>query len=230
MADRAELLRRVRTALSRPGVDGFLGTPDLVEDLLLTGALEGKIVIGSMNRGGLTGTVFEIDDRFTGYDAAAIAAAGLDGGKMLCRIDPGDPATAATLQSCAQAVSELAARDLMAMVEPFICHRADGRVQGNLSADAVVRSAAVAAALGTTSAYTWLKLPVVEDMARVAAATSLPILLLGGEATADDGAVAARWRIALKLPTVRGMVIGRALLYPPGGDVASVVDRTVGLL
>jgi hypothetical protein len=34
----------------------------------------------------------------------------------------------------------------------------------------------------------------------------------------------------LKLPTVRGMVIGRALLYPPGGDVASVVDRTVGLL
>jgi hypothetical protein len=230
MADRAELLRRVRTALSRPGVDGFLGTPDLVEDLLLTGALEGKIVIGSMNRGGLTGTVFEIDDRFTGYDAAAIAAAGLDGGKMLCRIDPGDPATAATLQSCAQAVSELAARGLMALVEPFICHRADGRVRNNLSADAVVRSAAVAAALGTTSAYTWLKLPVVEDMARVAAATSLPILLLGGEATADDGAVAARWRIALKLPTVRGMVIGRALLYPPGGDVASVVDRTVGLL
>jgi DhnA family fructose-bisphosphate aldolase class Ia len=103
-------------------------------------------------------------------------------------------------------------------------------VRNNLSADAVVRSAAVAAALGTTSAYTWLKLPVVEDMARVAAATSLPILLLGGEATADDGAVAARWRIALKLPTVRGMVIGRALLYPPGGDVASVVDRTVGLL
>src|SRR5580704_19639850 len=230
MADRTSLLERLCVALDRPGVDGVLGSADVLEDLLLLGALEGKIVIGSMNRGGLTGTVFEIDDRFTGYDAAAIAAAGLDGGKMLCRIDPGDPATAATLQSCAQAVSELAARGLMAMVEPFICHRADGRVRNNLSADAVVRSAAVAAALGTTSAYTWLKLPVVEDMARVAAATSLPILLLGGEATADDGTVAARWRIALKLPTVRGMVIGRALLYPPGGDVASVVDRTVGLL
>jgi Cgl0159-like len=154
MADRAELLRRVQTALSWPGVDGFLGTPDLVEDLLLTGALEGKIVIGSMNRGGLAGTVFEIDDRFTGYDAAAIQKMGFDGGKMLFRVDPGDPATAVTL----------------------------------------------------------------------------PILLLGGEATADDSAVVDRWRIALKLPTVRGMVIGRALLYPPDGDVASVVDRTVGLL
>lgn len=230
MADRAELLRRLQTALGRPGVDGFLGTPDLVEDLLLTGALEGKIVIGSMNRGGLAGTVFEIDDRFTGYDAAAIAAARLDGGKMLCRIDPGDPATAATLQSCAQAVSGLAARKLMAMVEPFICHRAGGRVQGDLSPDAVVRSAVVAAALGTTSAYTWLKLPVVEDMARVAAATSLPVLLLGGEAAVDDTAVVDRWRLALKLPTVRGMVIGRALLYPRHGDVASAVDRAVGLL
>ena len=123
-----------------------------------------------------------------------------------------------------------AGADLMAMVEPFLCHRADGRVRHDLSADAVVRSAVVAAALGTTSAYTWLKLPVVEDIARVAAATSLPILLLGGEATADDSAVLDRWRIALKLPTVRGMVIGRALLYPPDGDVASVVDRTVGLL
>jgi hypothetical protein len=149
---------------------------------------------------------------------------------MLCRIDPGDPATAGTLQSCAQAVTELAARRLMAMVEPFICHRADGRVHHDLSADAVVRSAAVAAALGTTSAYTWLKLPAVEDMARVAAATSLPVLLLGGEATIDDSAIVDRWRLALKLPTVRGMVIGRALLYPPGGDVASAVDRTVGLL
>jgi len=72
MADRAKLLRRLQTALGRPGADGFLGTPDLVEDLLATGALEDKIVIGPMNRGGLAGAVFEIDDQFTGYDAAAM--------------------------------------------------------------------------------------------------------------------------------------------------------------
>ena len=64
-------------ALSRPGVDGVLGTADIIEDLLLLGALDDKVVIGSMNRGGLAGTVFEIDDRFTGYDAAAIARDGL---------------------------------------------------------------------------------------------------------------------------------------------------------
>ncbi len=49
----------------------------MLEDLLLLGALDGKIVIASMNRGGLADTVFEIDDRFTGYDAAAIARWGL---------------------------------------------------------------------------------------------------------------------------------------------------------
>jgi hypothetical protein len=230
MADRAELLRRLEVALSRPGVDGFLGTPDLVEDLLLLGALEDKVVIGSMNRGGLAGTAFEIDDRFTGYDAAAIAAARLDGGKMLCRIDPEDHATVATLESCANAVSDLADQNVMAMVEPFISHRVDGRVKNDLSTDAVIRSVTVAAALGRTSAYTWLKLPVVDAMERVAGASSLPVLLLGGEASLDQVDIFDRWKRALELPTVVGMVVGRALLYPPDGDVAEAVDRTVGIL
>ena len=56
-------------ALARPGVTGVLGTADILEDLLLLGALDGKAVFGSMNRGGLAGAAFEIDDRFTGYDA-----------------------------------------------------------------------------------------------------------------------------------------------------------------
>jgi hypothetical protein len=230
MADRAGLLERLCVALDRPGVDGVLGTADIVEDLLLLGALDGKVVIGSMNRGGLAGTVFEIDDRFTGYDAASIAQMGLDGGKMLLRIDPGDPATAATMQSCAQAVSELAARRLMAMVEPFISHRADGRVRNDLSPEAVIRSITVASGLGTTSAYTWLKIPVVDDMERVLAASTLPALLLGGEVSADQDAAFGRWRKALQFPSVRGLVVGRALLFPPDDDVAAAVDTAVGLL
>ncbi len=230
MADRNELLTRLQIALARPGVDGVLGTPDLVEDLLVMGVLDGLVVIGSMNRGGLAGTAFEIDDRFTAYDAESIQAAGLDGGKMLCRIDPDDPATVATLEACANAVSDLAGRKLPAIVEPFISHRLDGRVRNDLSTDAVVRSATVAAALGTTSAYTWLKLPVVDDMERVASATTLPVLLLGGESSIDEAGTFDRWRQALKLPTVQGMVVGRALLYPPDGDVATAVDKTVDLL
>jgi hypothetical protein len=230
MANRADLLDRICTALARPGVNGVLGTPDILEDLLLLGVLDDKVAIGSMNRGGLAGTSFEIDDRFTAYDGDSLAAAGFEGGKMLLRIDPDDAGTVATLQACGQAVGDLAEHRLMAMVEPFISHRVDGRVRNDLTAEAMIRAMTVAAGLGTTSAYTWLKVPVVQDMERVMAATTLPALILGGEVSTDMDAAYGQWSKALDLPTVQGLVIGRSLLYPPGGDVAGAVDRAVSLL
>ncbi len=230
MADRWGLLQRLCVALSRPGVDGVLATADILEDLLLLGALEGKVVIGSMNRGGLAGTCFEIDDRFTGYDAEAIDRSAFQGGKMLLRIDPEDPATARTLEACANAVSALAHRSLLAIVEPFISHRVDGRVRNDLTTEAVIRSATVASGLGSTSAHTWLKLPVVDDMTDALAATTLPVLLLGGEVGSDQRAQFAQWSQALASPQVKGMVVGRTLLYPPDGDVAAAVDATVEMM
>ena len=229
MADRVELLDRLVLALSRPGVNGVLGTPDILEDLLLLGALEGKVVVGSMNRGGLAGTAFEIDDRFTAYDAASIAAAGFEGGKMLTRIDADDHATAPTLAACANAVSDLAGHRLMAMVEPFISHRVDGRIRNELTVEAMTRAMTVAAGLGNTSAYTWLKVPIVEEMERAMAATTLPAVILGGEVSDPDKAFAS-WSKALALPTVVGLVIGRSLLFPPNDDVAGAVDAAVSLL
>jgi hypothetical protein len=230
MGDRNELLRRLAAALSRPGVDGVLGSPDIIEDLLLLGALDDKVVIGSMNRGGLQGAVFELDDRFTGYDARSIADMGLDGGKMLCRIDLQDPGTVATLESCARAVSELASHRVMAMLEPFVSSRVDGRVRNDLSADAVILSMAITSGLGATSSYTWLKLPVVEDMERVMAATTFPTLLLGGDPDESPDDTYASWEKALALPGVRGLVVGRTLLYPQDDDVESAVDTAAALV
>ena len=149
---------------------------------------------------------------------------------MLVRIDPGDRATATTLEGCARAVTELAERRLMAMVEPFISHRVDGRVRNDLSTEAVVRSCVVAAGLGGTSAYTWLKLPVVDGMEQVLAATSMPVLLLGGEVSQDQAGTFETWRHALSHPTARGLVVGRSLLFPPDGDVRTAVDSAVGLM
>ncbi len=228
MADRSQLLERLVLALSRPGVNGVLGTADVLEDLLLLGALEGKVVFGSMNRGGLASSVFELDDRFTGYDAATVAAMRFEGGKMLLRIDADDPGTVSTLEACGRAVTELARRRSVAMVEPFISRRIDGRVRNDLTADAVIRSIGIAAGIGATSAYTWLKVPVVEDMERVVAATTLPLLLLGGEVSADQEAAFAAWRHAAGLPGVMGMVVGRSLLFPPDDDVAKRRGRGGG--
>ncbi|GAA1106109.1 Cgl0159 family (beta/alpha)8-fold protein [Nocardiopsis composta] len=230
MADRADLLDRLCAALARPGVTGVLATADILEDLLLLGALEGKTAVGSMNRGGLAGAAWEIDDRFTGYDAAGIERMRFDGGKMLLRLDYADGRTAGTMEGCARAADQLNERRLMAMIEPFISYRDDGAIRNDLSTDAVARSAAIASGIGRTTAYTWLKLPVVPDMERVLAASTLPVLLLGGELADDPGAAFARWGEALKLPTAKGLTVGRSLLYPADDDVVGAVDTAVGLL
>jgi DhnA family fructose-bisphosphate aldolase class Ia len=233
MGNRADLLERLCIALKRPGVDGVLGTADILEDLLLLGALENKVVIGSMNRGGLAGASFELDDRFTGHRAPDIERLRFDAGKLLLRMDMSDAGSLNTMCGAANAVNELAERGLMAMVEPFISRRVDGKVRNDLSVEAVARSIAIASGLGGTSAYTWLKVPVVDDIdqiGRVMEATTLPTVLLGGEVSTDTAATHERWHKALQLPNVRGLVVGRTLLYPQDDDVAGAVDAAVGLL
>ena len=94
----------------------------------------------------------------------------------------------------------------------------------------MIRSIAIASGLGTTSAYSWLKIPVVEEMERVAESFTLPALLLGGNTRDRPDEVFSRRQAALRLPNVHGLVAGRNLLYPPEDDVAAAVDLAVSLL
>ncbi|MGW8886458.1 Cgl0159 family (beta/alpha)8-fold protein [Streptomyces sp. NPDC055749] len=233
MANRFELLERLCLALSRPGVDGVLATADILDDLLLLGALEGKVVIGSMNRGGLAGAAFELDDRFTGHRPTDLARLGFDAGKLLLRIDYDDAGSLDTLHTAARAIDDMAAHRLPVFVEPFLCRRIEGRLRNDLGAAAVTTSIAIASGLAGTSAYTWLKVPVTEnpdDMAQVMETSTLPAVLLGGEVGGDLDGAYEKWRGALRLPSVQGLVVGRSLLYPADGDVAGAVDAAVALL
>ncbi len=230
MANRRDLLRRLLIALADPDVDGLLATPDIVEELLLLDGLHDKVIIGSMNRGGLAGADWEIDDRFTAYDVQSIVTGGLDGGKMLLRIVYDDQGTVPTLQACAQAVSALAARGLMAMVEPLPYGRdTAGKLVLQKDSAALARAVGVAAGLGATSAYTWLKLPAPHDLS-VLDSTTLPVVVLGGVPSGRMADDLASWGSALGHPVVRGLVIGRALLYPPDGDVAGAVGAAAAVL
>lgn len=224
MGSRRELLERFAEALSRPGVDGVLGTPEIIDDLALMGLLDDKIVVGSMNRGGLRNSTFEFDDRFTGYSIEAIKNQGLDFAKTLLRINLKDNATVATLESNAKAVDDAVRHQIPIMLEPFMSDWVNGKVINDLSTDAVVLSVAIAQGLGSSSAYTWLKLPVVPNMEKVMEATTLPTLLLGGDVDGDQERAFESWNGAVCLPGVRGLVVGRSLLYPPNGDVAQAVD------
>ncbi|GAA2179389.1 hypothetical protein GCM10009847_13230 [Leucobacter tardus] len=230
MANRYELLDRLALALSRPGVDGVLGTPDIIDDLAGLGLLDDKIVVGSMNRGGLRGASFELDDRYTAYDVPSMVAQGIDFAKTLVRVDLSDAGTIATLEATARAVDAAANARLPIMLEPFMSNRVGGRVVNDLSAEAVIQSTAIASGLGNSSASTWMKLPVVENMEAVMEATTLPTLLLGGDNGGDPQQTFATWERALALPGVRGLTVGRTLLYPEDGDVASAVDTAARLV
>jgi len=230
MADRYDLLDRLATALSRPGVDGVLGTPDIIDDLAALGLLDDKIIVGSMNRGGLRGAAFELDDRMTAYDVPTMVASGIDFAKTLVRVDLADAGTVSTLTAMAQAVTQASTAGLPIMLEPFLSNRVDGRVVNDLSTDAVILSIAIVSGLGASSANTWMKLPVVDDMERVMAATTMPTLLLGGDSGVDPDETFASWEDALSLPGVRGLTVGRTLLYPPDDDVAAAVDIAAGLV
>ncbi|MDJ0115039.1 aldolase, partial [Rhodococcus erythropolis] len=69
-----------------------------------------------------------------------------------------------------------------------------------------------------------------DEMERVMDATTLPTLLLGGDPQIAPEETYAKWDAALQLPSVRGLIVGRALLYPPDGDVTAAVDTAVKLV
>src|SRR5512133_2063834 len=129
MGDRHQFLGRARRVLEDPNLDGVLGSTDILEELLILSSMErqktgksfldGRVLVGSMNRGGLAGTAFEMEDTFTGISAARLAALRCDAGKMLYRLDPQDPASGRTITACAQAINSCREHGLAAFVEPL---------------------------------------------------------------------------------------------------------------
>ena len=62
------------------------------------------------------------------------------------------------------------------------------------------------------------------------AGTTLPALILGGAPGPDPDATYASWERAMEVPNVRGLVVGRALLYPADGDVSAAIDRAARIV
>ena len=231
VADRYTLLDRLVRGLSTPGVDGVLASADILEELAWLGALDHRLAIGTMNRGGIIGASWELDDRITAYDVDHVESRGLDGGKTLLRIDHSDAGVARTIETVAAVTTQLADRRIMAMVEPLpYVKDPSGRAVLDPSDEALIKVVAIASGLGSSSAYTWLKVPGSHRMAEVAGATSLPILMLGGDPGADADATFARWEIAMREPNVRGLVAGRALLYPHDGRPEDAVRRSASIV
>jgi hypothetical protein len=232
MADRRRTLEALLCALAFPEVDGVLASADIMEELALLGALDDKLAFGTMNRGGIMGAQWELDDRMTAYSAATLRSNGLDGGKVLLRLADDDAGTAPTIEACARAVDECAELGMPIMVEPLPYHHEPGTGVAKLldDEDALLRAVAIGSGLGASSTATWLKVPAARNPERMLSCTTLPALILGGTPGADPDATYRSWERAMEVPNVRGLVVGRALLYPPDGDVAGAIKRAASIV
>jgi hypothetical protein len=241
MADRRDYLARILRVLAGDRVDGIMATMDILEDLLTIDGLlrassaqtllDGKLLIASLNRGGLAGSSWELDDPITGATPAACHAWRMDGAKLLMRVDEHEPASLKTMLACAQAINEANALALPMFLEPLPVAKTDKGYVVVKTAEALARLAGVASALGDSSRYLWLKLPHCDGYDAVARSTTLPILLLGGESAGDPAPFLRQLGSALTAgPNVRGALVGRNVLYPGEEDPLAMAQAAGGMV
>jgi hypothetical protein len=241
MANRQEYLARVLRVLIATPFDGFMSTPDFIEDLFILDALvqqgggpsflDNRVLVGCMQRGGVAPVVGEIDDRFGSYTAESLLKFRLDGGKMMFRFVPADERTLWTIDYCAKAITELNKYELVPFVEPLRMDLVDGKWVSKNTADELVRVVGIIGALGDSSRNTWMKLPYCEDYRKVTMATTQPILMLGGDSKENPLQTYTDFVSGMHTRSnVRGALVGRNITYPGLEDPAAVAHSIHGIV
>ena len=235
MGNRQGYLGRTLRVVANPEFDGVMGTTDIIEDLLIvdqlivehggSSFLDQKVLVGCMNRGGLSGAEFEMDDRFTSFTADSVNRLRLDGAKIMFRLDLHDSRSLDTIEACSRAISDLNKHSIPIFLEAFSVEKTADGYKALKNADELIKTIGVATGLGDSSKGIWLKVPHCDNFDRVARSTSCPILMLGGESSGDLTGVFKEFCDGMAAgPNVRGALVGRNVLYPGAEDPAAVAD------
>jgi DhnA family fructose-bisphosphate aldolase class Ia len=177
----------------------------------------------SINRTGLAGSVFELDDRLVATVARA-AADGCTGIKHMTRIDLNNPLTAGALELLGRVLEEARNAGLEALIEALTWR--DGKMARDT--DSIVYAAVIAHDMGAPV----LKVPIpdtgpgparVEAVARIVSSVGVPVLFLGGPRAKDpEGVDVEEIREAIMLEVrdvmtggAAGLAIGRAVINDP---------------
>ncbi|HEY32471.1 MAG TPA: hypothetical protein G4O10_05135 [Dehalococcoidia bacterium] len=233
MANRINYIGRIlRVICGNPQIDGVMGTPDVLEDLLLFNYLnkehggddflDRRLLIGCMNRLGLKDAIFELDDGLSGYGADYASEMGIDGVKLMFRYDANSQDSRKTLEYCVQAMNECHKHNLPVFLEAMAVEVKNGKVSQKEDIESLLQVVCIANGLSTSSLGTWLKLPYIRDSgglnySDVIAATSYPVLVLGGAATGQPEELVNNVNEAM-LAGASGGLLGRQVLFPGQHD------------
>lgn len=241
MGDRLSYLGRLLRVITSPDFDGVMGTPDIIEDLFIINHLvrsgggpsflDNKVILGCMNRGGLAGVAFEMDDRFTAFTAESIKDLGLDGSKIMFRLDIHSPESGKTIMYCADAINECNKLGITTFLEPLPVESTDEGYKVLKNTEEMVKIVGIASALGGTSMNTWLKLPYCENYDIVARASTLPKLMLGGSSKGNPTPTITEFVNGMKAgKSIRGALVGRNVHQPGKDDPRAVALAINGVV
>jgi DhnA family fructose-bisphosphate aldolase class Ia len=212
-------LGALRAAL--PHCDGLMATVKPLADLAPE-LRDDQTTWLSLNRTGLAGTPFELDDRAVATCERA-ADAGCTGVKHMTRIDRSDPVTAGALELLGRVLEAARVLRLETMVEALTWW--EGGI--DRTPDGIVAAAVVAHDMGASV----LKVPIpaaragperADAVERIVASVGVPVLFLGGP---RDDRRALLGEIADAVAGgAAGMAIGRAVYQDPApGAMAKLV-------
>jgi DhnA family fructose-bisphosphate aldolase class Ia len=216
-------------AQALPSCDGILATAQPLRGLAAAGHLTAlHRTYLSINRTGLAGSVFELDDRLVASVPRA-AADGWSGVKHMTRIDMDNPLTSGALELLGQVLEQAEAAGLEALIEPLLWDQ--GRIRRDT--DGIVLASVIAHDMGAPV----IKVPVPavtpgaerqNAVARIVASVSVPVLFLGGPRTA-----AGRTHVLDEVRDVMegggaGMAMGRTIYQDPDpAELAGLVRAVV---
>jgi DhnA-type fructose-1,6-bisphosphate aldolase and related enzymes len=245
MGIRTDYLSRILRVLSSDEIDGVMTTPDIMDDLFIINYIYGeycgksfldnKVLVGCMNRSGLAGFQYEMDDMMTAYDAATMHEMGFDASKILLRLDKDKHSKESikTLGYCAKAINECNKYNLPIMIEPLPVELSqDGTsYKIKMNKESLIQTIGVASALGSSSRNHWIKIPYVDGYDMVVKSTTMPILMLGGASEGSPINTIENFERGMGAGrNVRGALVGRNVLYPGNDDpmaVAIAISRVV---
>lgn len=239
LGDRYRFFSSVVFALTTAGLDGVVGTTDVIEDLLILchlmerrgepPLLNDKLLVAAMNPGGAAGTVFEIESRFTSFVPQTVAALRLDGARLTLRIAASEARSADAVAACAAAITELNALGLTVFLEAGAVQKADGRWRTLKEPADLIKLVGLASALGDSSLGLWLAVPYCDDFASVSGATTLPILLSTGAEVAEAAQAVQEVEAAMSAgANVRGALLAANVLFlEDGPESAAAVAHAV---
>ena len=224
LSNRREYLTRLVRMLQSDRIDGIEATPDILEDLMIINRLfreakqreflNSKLLIGTVNRGGLKNTIWEMDDMPACYTVERLKKLNMDGVKFMIRLNPGDERCKNTMRYCADAVNEAERAGLPIFIEALYVETTENGFVMRTDSESLCKVVGVVGALGCRGVGKWIEVPLNNEYAVPVSSTTCPVLVVPDEVESDPLAVVREYTKEIGLhDNIRGILLGRNIMF-----------------